>query len=193
MRDLTNYLLSKLRLNSDASRTRDENATDGTGAVISIDIGHNRIHQGHHFYHKGFKSLGSSASYVILLKTGIDKLVHFNFYVTSPGEMTLSLLEDVTVTLDGTSLSVFNNKRGAQGGEGFINTMTMFHTPTTSGGSEIFPASVGAGTPLGGGGDIRNECELILKQSKNYKMTLTNAGSQTAILDYYFCWYEITS
>jgi len=191
MRDITNFLLSKLRLNSDAGRTRDESATDNTGAVIGIDIGHHQIHEGNHFYHKGFKSLGSGASYSILLKAPLLKLVHLNFYVSNPSEMTFSLLENVTVSADGTSLNIFNNKRGSQGSP--ANLLTMFHTPTTTGGSEIFPASVGAGAPLRSGGDVRNESEIILKQEFNYKMTLTNSGSSTAILNYYFCWYEVQS
>jgi hypothetical protein len=190
MRDITNYLLSRLRLNSDAGRTRDDNATDGTGAVIGVDIGHHQIHEGNHFYHKGFKSLGNGASYSFLLKAPLLKLVHFNFYITSPKEMSLSFLENVSVTADGTALSVFNNKRGSQGSP--ANLMTMFHTPTTTGGSEIFPASVGIGIPLGGGGNIRNECEIILKQEFNYKITLTNVGATTAVIDYLFCWYEVS-
>lgn len=185
--DYSRKNLTNLKSNSDAGRIRDDNATDNTGAVIGIDIGHHEIHEGNHFYHKGFKSLGNGASYILLFKTGTNKGAHLNFHITSPKETTLSILEAVSVTLDGTSLSVLNNDRNSSN----ISEMTLFHTPTVSGGSEIFPASVGAGLPLGGGGNIRNECELLLKQTTNYKVTLTNSGATTAIIDYLFCWYEV--
>ncbi len=110
-------------------------------ASIDISLPHARIHEGTHFYCRGFIDLGNGLTHNIMFLTpNTDRLAHVTIEIEHELEASVTITEDITSDDNGTALPTFNRNRDlaiTAGAEG--NTTLMFHTPTNPAGGG-FPA-----------------------------------------------------
>ena len=163
------------------------NATDVSGAIISANIEHSKIHQG-----KGWEisieagSIGAGASYNVLFKV-IEGRPHLRQYsvAVSDGPVTVRLFEAPTVTANGTEVSPRNRNRA----ESDINGVQVFTGPTiTADGTRLETTFLPAlGNKIGG--NINSFYEEWLLNEGDYLLRVTNGSNSsiTAVINAF--WY----
>lgn len=154
-------------------------------AVVGIDYSHYEIHEGDHYYSKGYFTQSASSSNIIYLLTG-NRTVHLlTEFWSIDGAFNVTFRDNCTVSSNGTTLKQFNSNRNYND----HNSMSIFLNPTTTSNGTILSANyVGQGNKLGG--DIRSESEIVLSKNSCYMFRFTNQITTSNILNYNFGWYD---
>ena len=163
--------------------------------VDSIDFAHSKVHAGD-FYtvSKISNAVASSGTLEIFIITGSTYELHMNFNTSAGGDSEFYLFEGTTVSANGTALTPYNNNRVSS------NTAeaSFYHTPTITGdGTQLYVDFVPGGSGVFGaggtaGGPIRSGTEVILKQSTNYLVRVTNTSGGAIDLSMGLGFYEDT-
>lgn len=165
---------------------------DYSGAAITMDIEHAKIHCGYHFFNASVFTLGAGATLNIVIET-YDRRPHMLFTATSTDAgYTFTTREDVSANADGTLIPIFNNNRDHVNG----NTVIIRSNPTginTVGSTVIREGRVGTGGGVGNavGGNTNRGNEVIMKANTKYLLTITNLGNITNYINLVHEWYEI--
>lgn len=157
-----------------------------SGTFVNEDYAHYEIHQGNHFYRKNWFDLTNGAVYNFLIITPDSvELPHFEYLISSEGEIHIDCYRDVVVSANGTAVSTFNRNENSSN----TATMLLYHTPTiTSVGTQIYAAKGGSAQKVGG--TIRANDEVVLKANTQYLFRITNDTALNNWIDYLFDWYE---
>jgi len=81
-----------------------------TGAFVTIDLEHHRIHAGNHYYVASFVTLNSDASLYFGVRTPVDTDAHFTFEVNASSQVETYIYEGGSWT-NGTAVTPLNNNR----------------------------------------------------------------------------------
>lgn len=162
---------------------------DLTGAVVIIELEHERVHAGHAFQ-SSYKSpdgspIADNAAVNILIKTTTIP-VHFTFSVSSGGNLEVLFFENTTVSNDGESLPVIGLNRHRS----VAPTATTFFNPTiTLDGDELFigfdSRGVNLSTP-----ETRPNTEWILARNTNYLVRAINRSGADRDVSVAVQWYQ---
>ena len=158
------------------------------GALKTIDVVHEEVHEGKHYIATHYlSSISSGVSFNVLIQVPAAKFPHFLFSSTVKADSLFLIYETTTFSAAGTSIPIFNNSRSSSNTSG----LTITHTPTiTADGTQIFTKYSAAGNAgNGGGGGGGNSTEFILKASTNYIFRLTSLSNGN-IASFEFDWYE---
>lgn len=151
-------------------------AKDVAGRTITIDVGHDNVHQEKYFEVTAYNTLSASGTIALVLTTGTKK-AHALFNVIASNTGVVILREGDTATL-GTDLTVFNHD--------FSSKRTALTTakqdPTISvAGTVKKTVPVGSNTPIKIGGELRQGAEFILKPSTKYTLIFTADNNSTRV------------
>lgn len=165
------------------------NATDISGALITITVEHSKIHQG-----KGWEvsietgNISSGASYYVLFKTSDGYRPHLRSYeiTATDSPITIRLFEGSTVSADGTAVTARNRNRNQSDNNG----VSVFYQPiVTAEGTRLETDYIASGgNKIGGNAGSFYE-EWILKPSTNYLMKITNGSNNTVEAFFNAFWY----
>jgi hypothetical protein len=163
------------------------NAADASGALITINLEHSKIHQG-----KGWNvsietgSIAAGANYDVLFKV-LEGNPHLRQYSVTATETpaTIRLYENPTVTADGTQQAMRNRKRSASdlnGVEVYIgSTITDVGTRLET---DLLPT---AGNKVGG--NIGSFYEEWILDEGYYLLRVTNGSNSTMTAVINAFWY----
>lgn len=165
------------------------NATDISGALITITVEHSKIHQG-----EGWEvsvetgNISSGASYYVLFKTSAGYRPHLRSYeiTATDSPITIRLFEGSTVSADGTAVTARNRNRNQSDNNG----VSVFYQPTvTAEGTRLETDYIASGgNKIGGNAGSFYE-EWILKPSTNYLIKITNGSNNTVEAFFNAFWY----
>ena len=161
-----------------------------TGAVVSIDIGHHKIHQSESFVTSSRLVNTSSANY-ILSTVGQTTTIetHIVFSILSDANTSISLLRAPSWTTTGGTLLTNVNRDETNSTSALIN---IYQNPTISASGtavvalDYIPASSKSGSVLTGAPSIPRP-EFILKQGIDYQLCISpaNTGTIMTTFDFY--------
>jgi len=161
-----------------------------SGAVITIESEHARIHQG-----KGFQlsnkitGLLSTESHYFLIDPSTP--IHWRDYkfLTDGAPVDIELFENPTITANGTALTPLNRNRLSA----TVSTSAVYANPTvTSDGDRLYiDGIVGSGDKKSTGSTEGIAGEWIIDGGNTYLLKLTNNDTVTINYIYQFFWYEL--
>lgn len=163
-----------------------------SGAQVSIDISHAKIHSKNAYVYCGeTASINAGAAETVSFTTPLGEDVHFRptSYSSTANSLAITMTEGAICT-GGTTQTARNCWRN-----GHDKSKVVVKTAATisvAGTAIIYKDSVGSGGASnksgGSGGTID---ERILKPDTTYSITFTNSGSSTATVGTYMLfWYE---
>lgn len=163
-----------------------------TGAVVQIDNNHHEIHEGDHFLHARYYTLGNAAVKNLVLEVGA-KSAHFVFSVASDTAGFI-LVSYKNVTYDagsGTAVAVFNNNQNVT----TANTLIIREDPTTlstSGATLFRNAFIGTATNPANSraGSLSRDDEIILPPNSKWLIRITNQSTNNNPINVNCAWYE---
>jgi hypothetical protein len=163
-------------------------------AESSIDLSHERIHEGNHFYvRKVITGLnaGVAKNFLIIPPSEAEVssdtvLIHIIYGVFANPGADIAFFEGSTVSSNGTEITPINNNRASD----TTSVTKVFEDPViTSVGTQISEDRAGTPADLGMGGRLnRDEDEIILRPGTNYIFRVTPLADNTDIritLDWY--------
>lgn len=160
---------------------------DATQAALVVEYAHHEVHEGDHYYVKGWIDIPASTSTDFLFVTpNTAKWIHAKWEIASEAEATFVLYEDTTTAALGSAVTIYNNNRNSANTPGVL----AFSTPSVSAtGTAIYSGKLGSGRAIGG--SAGREHEMIAKQNTKYLFRITNNdGTATRWTGYDFYWYE---
>lgn len=159
-----------------------------TEAMPIVDYAHHEIHEGDHYFIKGWMDLTNAQVFDFLATTPDTlKWAHMVVAFSSEAESHITIYEGTTTSADGTAVTAVNRNRNSSNTPGVVVT----HTPTVTGvGTQI--ASYKMGSMQKAGGEVRGNNELVLKQNTKYLIRITNDTALNNWFDYLADWYEHT-
>ncbi|RKY06848.1 MAG: hypothetical protein DRP56_06705 [Planctomycetota bacterium] len=165
-----------------------EPTDDITGAVKMIDIVHSEIHEGEYFTVAfADESVADDGFIRLRFTTGATKYPHFSFVATMGGDARAKLIENVTISAGGTTVTAINNKRTSSE----TAEVVVRHTATYTGGTIIDDFIIPGGTNnRAAGGKTREVEEWLLKQSTEYILEIRNISGVTNPGCLIAGWYE---
>lgn len=157
-----------------------------TEAMPTVEYAHHEIHEGDHYFVKGWMDLTNGQVFDFLATTPDTlKWAHMLVEFGAEAESNITIYEGTTTSADGTPVTAVNRDRNSSNTAGLVIT----HTPTVTGvGTQI--ASYKMGSMQKSGGTVRANAELILKQNTKYLIRITNDTALNNWLDYLADWYE---
>jgi len=159
-----------------------------THALNLITYNHHEIHSGNAFYIQNWEQLANGGSTNFLFRTpDTTKWSHFDFEFENQVEAEYTILEAVTVTDVGTTITPINRNRNSS------NTATLlsYQDATYTGGTQIAAGRFGSGRVFGG--KLRDAEERMLKQNTDYIFLIENVtAGATNNINWFFDWYEHT-
>lgn len=160
-----------------------------TRSIQTIDYAHHEIHEGDHYFVKGWMDLTNAQVFDFLATTPDTlKWAHMLVEFSAEAESHITIYEGTTTSADGTAVTAVNRDRNSSNTAGLVVT----HTPTITGvGTQI--ASYKMGSSQKTGGTVRANAELILKQNTKYLIRITNDTALNNWFDYLADWYEHTN
>jgi len=171
-----------------------ETNDDITSSIVSIEVGHHKIHDGKMFYaeHHDAEMTDTDKIEMVLVTPNSDVRIHLIPGAGVTGEATLELFRDVVTTTpngDGTVLT--NDNRDENSSE--EATLVVTHTPSISSDGDLRQTRYYGSTGLAGtatsGDDIRGVNERILEKNTKYLLRLTAHGNIKGRT--YANWYEV--
>lgn len=160
---------------------------DNSGAPVTIDYPHYRIHTGA-TYTTGYDlDTSNGASLDILVVTPNTTVrSHFTYEIVAELEAHFTMYEGVTTSNNGTALPSYNRNRNSAN----TSTLLTYHTPTVSnlGSTLLRRWHSGSGRAYGGGD--RGTHEFILKQNTSYLLRITNSTTNNNYMAVKLDWYE---
>lgn len=159
-----------------------------TEAMPTVEYAHHEIHEGDHYFVKGWMDLTNAQVFDFLATTPDTlKWAHMLVAFSSESEAHVTIYEGTTTSADGTAVTAVNRNRNSTNTAGLVVT----HTPTiTDVGTQI--VSYKMGSMQKSGGEARGNNELILKQNTKYLIRITNDTALNNWFDYLADWYEHT-
>lgn len=159
-----------------------------TGALSTIPVVHHEVHEGETFTVSWYSaSVANNGVLAILLQVGNTHSPHMTFIVACGGHCQMELVENPTVTAEGTPLVISNMHR--QGGG--ASSCTAHHTPTVAGGDVLLNvAEPGGEGPKATGSTTRANTEWILHRNMAYLVRGTNRSGAAQIMSVQLEWYE---
>lgn len=113
-------------------------------------------------------SISIDKSYLLITPDSSLK-INMAFSITSIPGSTFTILEDPTVSANGTSMTIINQNRNST----VTPTLSVFVDPTTSSGTSIYSEQIGSSTIGGSSAPERSELEFILKRNTKYLIKIT--------------------
>ena len=163
-----------------------------TLAVATVDYPHHEIHDGSHFYIKGYVQLDNGVDLDFCVTTpDSDKWSHMLFSIQGTAITILEVYEGSSYSDAGSAVTAINNNRNSDK----ITTLAIATERTVSAiGTKIEESRFGtATTPVSqAAGSTDREDEIILKRNTNYTFRLIS-GTDGNIIDYKAAWYDHTS
>jgi hypothetical protein len=161
-----------------------------TNAAVGINHEQHAIHLGDHYFYKAWlENAGGALSVQRFMFRTPDSTnrVHSKVAISTNAEYIIEIIENPTVTADGTPVVTFNNDRDS------TNTpdLTAFAAPTVTGatGTVIWSAKTGnARSPSGIAPAFGYE--IIAKRNAVYVFELTKVPATTHYADIDFWWHE---
>ena len=156
---------------------------------ISIDVGHQKIHEGNSFViNKLFSGVVDDDSVYVRFKA-ISQSMHIVFKVEVEGKAFLRTYEGTTYTDDGTVVTPFNRIVS----DGKSVDAEIYHTPTintlgTQRGDRLIPAGTG-GAATGGSGGSR--VESVMLPGNELLVEVQNVSTKTRDIDIVADWYQV--
>jgi len=160
-----------------------------TNALITVIQAHHEIHEGDHYFVKGWLDLSNGQVFDFLATTpNTTKWAHMLVNFNSEAEADVEIFEGATTSADGTSVTELNRNRNSANSAGLVIT----HTPTVTGtGTSVATYKLGSGKQTGG--EARANGEMVLKQNTKYIIRITNDTTSNNWFDYIADWYEHTN
>lgn len=162
-----------------------------TNNEIILDFEHYKVHDEEMFSVSYPVTVTAASTNEFMINTGTGE-PHIKFSMASDGETKTILLEGITTSANGTSVTVRNMYRDSANSCASV----FFHTPTWSTNSEITLITElvpGGGNPAQQfGASARSHTEWILKSGTKYLVQILNisASTITAVLNMQF--YELS-
>jgi hypothetical protein len=163
---------------------------DDTGYLVTMDISHHKIHEGNHYFVKGYVEFGATDSIDFVMTTPATGQIHLLFQIEGTGETLVQVYENTAHSDDGTPVTVYNNNRQSSN----TTSATVQSDPTVTGVGTLLASAlfgVASNPSKTFGGDTRRDDELILKQSEDYLFRITSNSNNNNI-DYRATWYEVS-
>lgn len=162
-----------------------------TLAIAMIDYPHKEIHSGSHFSYDNYLSIAKAETkYVLLITPNTTKYSHVFVDVdVTAGELEYSFIENSTITLNGTQVTIYNNHRVLTTTSGTV----VFINPTVTEGTTVLRKKYFGATKSNGGGASRNELEFVLKPNTNYLLKLSEQNIAACKANFIIQWYEHTN
>lgn len=167
---------------------------DLSNSLVIIDTNHNRIHEGDHYYIKGFNSVDSGNSVSFGFTTpNTTKRIHMTYEIVGTTQTEAYIYEDST-TSGGSLLIPFNNNRNSENTSDSI----VYLNPSASGTGlssgnliETYSRGLDGANPSATDrlGNVGRENEIILKSGTTYLYYIKSVGAGN-IIDYSLNWYE---
>lgn len=157
--------------------------TTGKSYPICIDVPHNKIHEGDHYYIRGFTTLGlnDQIDFVYTVPSGV--YIHIKFDVVGTDRVELYFYEGTDYTGGTVAYPLNNNRNYAD------NTTPYYIDPTINDdGTLIWSASVGAIRQIG---TYDTDEEIVLKPGETYMWRIISRTS-TNTITYHAKWYEVS-
>lgn len=155
---------------------------------IGIEYDHFKLHQGQVFNCSYFfTNTAANGINEISIEVPSDIEFHTKMQMAVEFKAEVSLLEDVTVTVNGNSITVFNMKRDS----GVTSSAIVFANPTAATGTAIDVFLIGSAGFRGGfGGQARHNTEWILEDNK-YLMRAKNISATTSCMAFNVQFYIV--
>ena len=168
-----------------------------SNAIRTIDYSHHEIHDGSHFYIKGFTTLGNDPGVDDILRVTLTtpdtgSWAHFVWSIRSTGILEISLEEAPSGGMaNGSPVTPLNNNRNSTKTSGIV--ISSGTDVATNPGTELDKDKWGvAGFKDDAGGGAARTDELILKQNTIYLRTFTSSTAAN-IVQFKASWYEHTN
>ena len=164
------------------------NATDASGALISMNLEHSKIHQGYGWNISiESSSIASAESYYILFRV-VSGVAHLRSYdvSVSEGPAIVRLFESPTITAVGTAVNIRNRNRAASDENG----VDVYTEPTvTADGTRLETDFIPSDGNKSGGSAGSFYEEWVLNQTDYIlKITNNNNNAITAVINAF--WYS---
>lgn len=160
--------------------------------LIDIDATHARIHQGANFEISDVATgvdIATPKQYLFITPNTKTR-IHFTFNIETEPGCTVEFFEDTTVTGNGTTLSIINNRRDIAD----TSEMLAFYDPTVTADGTLLSIQRSGTAVAGGGGKIGGHVshldEFILDVNSKYQIKITPLANTTAI-SIQCDWYEL--
>jgi len=163
---------------------------DHTQALLTSTDSLRSIHEGDHYYIKGWQNVSGAGTTLEFIFSVADTAAwpHALWSISSESEFTFEMYEGATTSSDGTPVPVFNNNRNSTNTSG----VGAFSAPTvTNVGTLVYSGKIGSGKQIGG--ESPDVSLFMGKQNTKYLFRLTHDTVGTHWLDYHFYWYERTN
>jgi len=162
------------------------------GALATINTVHYRVHDST-TYQTSYKSpegadVADNGNVTLLIRVGPRK-PHITFSVAAGGDCEIEFREAVSLTANGTALTLYNMDRGSSNSP----TASTFQGPTYTGGTLLANYLNPGGTKNQSvGGTARNNTEWILAANTNYIVRGINRSGGGTPVSIMLQWYEET-
>ena len=134
-----------------------------TRAMPVVDYSHHEIHEGDHFFVKGFFDLNTSTFDFMFVTPNTITYSHSIWEVAAEGEMNFLLYENASVSANGTPIPSFNNNRNSNN----IALTLAYELPTViTTGALVWSGVVGSAKASGG--IARSDNEFIGRINTKY-------------------------
>jgi hypothetical protein len=158
-----------------------------TGALVEIDFGHYKVHQGLSFYYHDVIALGNGATqdYIITIPDSMVRM-HFGMEINYNDGAGIIELYEATDRVGTTLQTTFNRDRNS----GNIANMLVHKDQSggTTDGVKIINKRSGSGKTLAG--ESATGEERILRNNTKYLLRLTNGTTSTNNVNIILRWYE---
>ena len=160
-------------------------------ALDTMEHAHYQVHQSNFWTVSHIFNIDASSTGEMLITTGTHK-THIGFGFNGGFDFRWSLLEGITVTSNGTTLTAYNNNRSAP--TATLNGWNYAPVGATLGTTifnEYIPGGIGPHALGGsGGGPVRNGSEWILAANTKYLFRILNLANTTQTASMVFNYYE---
>ena len=148
-----------------------------------IDYTHAAIHAGKHFFVRECISseVGGASRLYVITTPDTTTWAHFFLRIAVKAEASVTMVEGITTSGDGTVLPAINRNRNSA----IAATTIVTHTPTNpTGGTTLYSYTLAAGDV---GEDVT---KLILKQHTKYALRILDTSEAANRIDCVLNWYE---
>jgi len=162
-----------------------------TYAIVSIPYEHYEIHEGNHYFTKGWTNLATSGGSISFGFTtpNTTKWAHMRFDVFADNVCEMNEYEFATIS-GGTSQTIYNNNRNSNNNS--VCTITQNPSITSNGslfGSARFGVAGTNPTKQGITGGLGRNQEIILRSGTTY-LWIFKVGGNNTIFNWDAEWYE---
>jgi hypothetical protein len=144
------------------------------GAIQTIDIVHQKIHEGKHYTVTFATTINAAQNADVLIVTPDEPHLHSIAGIFADNSGTVFFYENTVTSNNGTPLNINNNNRNSSN----ISSANAFHTPTVTNAGDILQGGLlGGSSPslkIGGSEAQRFEWELKSNTKNLFRFTANN-------------------